>query len=68
MEMFEIDENTMINLESLDYVMFDDIEGQKVVIIGIGSRAFVVPLSRHKEFFTQVVKLGAIPTKQFVSL
>ena len=68
MTMFDLDEDTMINLDNTDSVKFAAIEGQKSVIVGIRGQSFIVPISKHKEFFEQITRLGVSPTKQFVSL
>lgn len=66
--MFDLDDDTMINLESIDYVRFGRVEGQKSVFVGVGGVPFVVPVSRHKDFFEQLLRMGSTPNKQFVSL
>lgn len=68
MTMFDIDDNTMVNLENISFIRFEKIEGQKSVVVGVGGQAFMVPISKHKDFFEKVTLLGAIPNKQFVSV
>lgn len=68
MIMFDISDVEMINLEMIEFVKFGKLDGEKSVVVGIGSRSFVVPKSRHKEFFHMLTRLGIQPTKQFVSL
>lgn len=68
MIMFDISDDKMINLEMIEFVEFGKPDGAKSVVVGIGSRSFVVPKAKHKEFFQKLTDIGIRPTKQFVAL
>ncbi len=68
MIMFDISDDEMINLEMIEYVKFGKPDGAKSVVVGIGSRSFIIPKAKHKEFFQKLTHLGIQPTKQFVAL
>ena len=68
MKMFDIDDNTMINLECVEFVKFDKVGGEKVVVVGVGGTSFIVSIDKHKELFRELIGLGVSSTKQFVSL
>jgi len=68
MIMFDISNEEMINLEMIEYVKFGKPDGAKSVVVGIGSRSFIIPKKRHKDFFEKLTRLGIRPTNQFISL
>ena len=68
MHMFDLGTDTMVNIDNIDYVEFKDLEEQKTVVIGIKNRSFIVPISKHREFFELLMHMGTTPTKQFVSM
>ncbi len=70
MEFYDIDDQTMINLENIDAVSVDRIGKERVVIVTIGGKSYKLKQDEkaHQEFFTKLIKLGVRPNKQFVSL
>lgn len=68
MQMFDVDDNLMVNLENIDFVRIQKVKGKKAVVAGINGNKIEIPFNRHKDFFNTLTGMGVPVTKQFVSL
>ncbi len=68
MTIFEVDESTLVNLDRLGAVRFQDVGETRNVVIIVDGIPYIVPPDKHKKLFTALFKAGGELTKQYVAV